>query len=256
MIHGWLDSADAPPSDDEYEGGDLEFAFNSSAKAEDAPRSACKTVIVAGPGAPTAFVLSAFGKLQEVSWLFDLAEGQEAPIAPPLPPRPPKFYVASEGRVAVVLLDSPVAQELAPAWTEAFLDGFPADATVLFLGHIYRTEFCAIGAERPQEPHLCGLWTAAVAPPACNAVAELPVPNVVGGVAAALLTHCEGTKRRCLVALTLQDGAHLGEGCVRAFERLLPFYEEAGLASKDWKAPDYRDALRKVVPQPKMGIYA
>merc|ERR1711879_357743 len=99
--------------------------------------------------------------------------------------------------------------------------------------------------ERPQEPHLCGLWSAAWSTKgsaqAPMPVASLPTPNIVEGVPAALLTHCETKQIRCLVALALQDGAQHGEGTFRAFDRLEQTFQDLGLLGRgswppDWKA--------------------
>jgi len=58
------------------------------------------------------------------------------------------------------------------------------------------------------------------------------------------------------VALALQDGAHLGEGCVRSFTGLAPLLQELGVLPADWQQPDFRETVRKVIPPMSMSIYA
>jgi hypothetical protein len=84
----------------------------------------------------------------------------------------------------------------------------------------------------------------------------LPTPNSVEGLGAALLTECEAAQRRCLIALALQDGAHLGEGSVHAFSGLAPLLQKLSLIAEGAKRPDYGAALRQVASPLSMSIYA
>lgn len=265
MIHGFLDHIEPTVSDDEDdERPDAEFAFRSKEDGEVQPQS-CKAVLVCSPGAATAYAISAFS-LTPVQWSLEVVKETLERTFPP-PPRSPRFYVAcprGEGasrlQVAVALLEAPVPDDMAAAWSEALLSAF-GEAEVLVLDRIFRAGWRVFGdQERPQEPHLCGLWTASWG---CNgptagagALAVLPAPNAADGLAAALLTQCEAARRRCLVALAVQDGAHLGEGSLRAFEGLAPLFERLGLRQEGAKAPDYQQAVRQTVPPSSLAIYA
>merc|ERR1712087_644236 len=108
----------------------------------------------------------------------------------------------------------------------------------------------------PQEPHLCGLWTSAWSPEGPGRLAAYPSPNAVEGVGAALLAECESAQRRCLLALALQDGAHLGEGSLHAFASLTPMLGKLALLPEGAHQPNYSKALRQVVSPLSMSIYA
>jgi len=263
MIHGFLDSIEPTVSDDEDdERPHVEFVFRAKEEGEVRPES-CKAVLVCGPGAASAYALSAF-TLTPVQWSIDIVKETLVRTFPP-PPRSPKFYIVGSGAegsssVAVALLEAPVPGDLAVSWSEAFLGAF-ANAEVLVLDRIFRAGWRIFGdQERPQEPHLCGLWTASWGgngpTDGAGALAVLPAPNAVEGLAAALLARCEAERRRCLVALALQDGAHLGEGSLRAFEGLGPLFRRLGVQQDGAKAPDYREAVRQAVPPPSLSIYA
>lgn len=266
MIHGFLDHIEPTVSDDEDdERPDAEFVFSAKEEGKVRPEG-CTAVLVCGPGAATAYALSALA-LTPVQWSLEVVKETVARTFPP-PPRSPRFYLAgaaAEGSpsVAVAILDAPVPGDLAAAWSEALLGAF-GGAEVLVLDRIFRAGWRIFGEQvRPQEPHLCGLWTAAWGADgpiggagASTTLAVLPAPNAVEGLGAALLTQCEAAKRRCLVALALQDGAHLGEGSLRAFESLAPLLQRLGLQQEGAVAPDYREAVRQAVPPPSLSIYA
>lgn len=166
----------------------------------------------------------------------------------PFPPMPksPSFFQASEG-VVVLLLDQ-VAAEYAVAFAETLLEASGA-MEVLFLDRLLRSE-CA--QPRPEEPHLTGLWSTTW--PRLQ-LPLLKAPNVVQGLAAAVLSGCEARGLPCLTALSLQDGAHLSEACLRAFEGLVPVFEELKVVS-GWRRVNYREALQKLIPPASMSIYA
>jgi len=152
---------------------------------------------------------------------------------------------------------------MAFAWTEALLGAFSNAADVLILDRIFRAEWRVLpGSTRPLEPHLCGLWTAAWdisspgGAPKAGGLQPLPIPNLVEGITAALLSACEVARRRCLVALALQDGAHLGEGCICAFEEVLPILTGLGALPADWRPPNYQKAVGLVRAPMSMSIYA
>uniref|UniRef100_A0A7S1WFC6 Proteasome assembly chaperone 1 n=1 Tax=Alexandrium catenella TaxID=2925 RepID=A0A7S1WFC6_ALECA len=260
MIGGLLDQIQPDASDEEDdEEPDIDFAFEANGAGEAA--SSCRAVVVCNPGAATAFALGTLS-LEPVAWKLDFVKERPLRAFPP-PPKPPRFYLArgSNGAtVAVAVLEGPIPADLASAWAEALLKGFSADAEVLFLDRVFRAGFCVHGhEERPVEPHLCGLWTAAwggEGPHSLGSLARFMAPNVIEGLGAALLTQCEAERRRCLVALTLQDGAHLGISCVRAFSGLAPLLQDIGLLPSDWSPPDYAEVVRQVVPPPSMAIYA
>mmetsp|Transcript_115589 Transcript_115589/g.338127 ORF Transcript_115589/g.338127 Transcript_115589/m.338127 type:complete len:266 (-) Transcript_115589:82-879(-) len=265
MIGGLLDQIQPDASDEEDDDWqDVDFVLEAAGgpqeSAEDVQPSSCRAVVVCSAGAATAFALGAFA-LRPVGWRLDFAKERPLRAFPP-PPKPPKFFVAGSGEkpVAVALLEGPLPADLAGAWAEALLRGLGGAAEVLFLDRVFRAGWLAPGAqERPLEPHLCGLWTAAwgsEGPPGLGSLARLPAPNCIQGLGGALLTQCEAARGRCLAALALQDGAHLGESCVRAFAGLAPLLQELGLLPKDWSAPDFGETLRQVVPPPSMSIYA
>jgi len=268
MIGGLLEDVIPDVSDDEEQGAPApapQLALESTAAAGAEAPGGCRAVVVCGAGAASAFAAGAFS-LRPAPWR--LATVKEIERRFPPPPKPPRFFVAdgAKGATAFVLLDGPVPADLAGAWAEALLQGFGSAEKVLMLDRVFRAEWRSLlGEERPQEPYVCGLWTSrwptaagcggsavstALLPP------PLPAPNAVEGLPAALLTQCEVARRPCLAAFTLQDGAHLGEGCLRGFERLRPALTELGLLPGDWQPPDYKEAIRAVVQPMSLSIYA
>lgn len=252
MMEGFLDQIQPGASDDEDdERTDLQFALSGDSLSSDQ----CRSLVICGPGAASAFALASFD-LQPLSWRFEAEDSSER-IFPPVP-KTPRFYevASSSGAVVVALLDSAVPSEDAVAWAGALFDCF-SSAQVMVLDRMLLAEWISVGRERPEEPHLTGLWTSAWASQGSKLqLAALPAPNLVEGISAALLSRCEALQQRCLVALSLQDGAHLGEGCIRAFEVLVPLLKELKVVQDAWKKPNYGEALRKVVPPASMSIYA
>lgn len=242
-------------------------AISAAVAATPAPGAvqpeACRALVLCGPGAGVAYALSAF-QLSPLPWTFEVAKELRESFFPP-PPRSPKFFAATgagaadAAPVAVVFLDAPIAPDFAAAWAEAMLEAFSGASEVVLLDRVYRAGWFATGAgERPQEPHLCGLWTSAWGPesPCGPRFASLPSPNSVEGVGASLLAECESARRRCLVALALQDGAHLGEGSLHAFSGLAPLLRRLALLPAGEQKPKYSEALRQVVSPLSMSIYA
>lgn len=264
MIHGLLDQMQPLVSDDEEdERAPLAFLFEDceSETATTPAREDIRILVICGGDAAAAFADVAFS-LRPVPWSVRLDPGADAPMFPP-PPSAPKISVLAEsGAVpaAFVLMKGIVPSNMAFAWTQALLDGFKSVTEVIFMDRMFRSAFrVQPGQDRPCEPHLGGLWSSAWEKAGLSesgAVVPLPVPNAVEGVAAALLTQCEVDRRCCLVARALQDGAHLTEGCLCAFEWLRPIFLQLGLVEDGWSAPNYSDAVRKVVPPPSMSIYA
>lgn len=266
MIHRLLDQIQPDASDDEDgPSSDIDFNFTGAADGDVAPEK-CRAVIVCGAGAASAFALSSF-PLRPLGWKLEQRKESTASRAFPPPPKTPRFFAVGDGHAlaAVALLDGGVPDDLAMAWAECLLNALPEAQEVVVMDRIFRAEWANVGRGRPEEPHLCGLWTAGwgSAGPSCASGADssgrlslLPVPNVVQGLGAALLSQCEAERRRCLVALSLQDGAHLGEGCLRAFEGLAPLLREMGALPPGSKPPNYGEAVRKVVPPASMSIYA
>lgn len=285
MINSILDQILPDGSDDEDdESPDVGFLFRTSAEqrgAEPAAEAAegfsppprapvpgeelpehCRRVVVCGPGAASAFALSAFA-MRPVDWTLEVAAEPEERVLPA--PRSPAFHVLGEGPscAAVVVLGGPVPADMAFAWAEALLGAFGNATEVVILDRIFRAEWRTLtGEERPLEPHLCGLWTAAWddasagASPTAGGLQPLPIPNLVDGLTAALLSKCEAARRRCLVALALQDGAHLGVGCLCAFEQLSPTLTGLGILPADWRQPNYQKAVASVRSPTSMSIYA
>lgn len=226
--------------------------------------AACGSIVICSPGAATAFVKTAFS-LRPAPWRLTLMKELERSFPPA--PKPPCFFVAEgsgESVTAVVLLQNKVPDDLAHAWCEALLAGFAGAREVVLFDSIMSRELQLLaGQQRPQEPYLCGLWTAAWeaaassrAPRLGAAVVPLPCANVLESVAAALLTQCEAAQKPCLAALALQDGAHVVERCLSGFELLCPALMDLGILPPDWQAPNYREALRAVQKPLSMSIYA
>jgi len=281
MINALIDQLEPPVSDEEDDGPDVEFTFRATAAAPESGAACqpadCRAVIVCGAGAAAAYALSALAPTP-VPWTLE-AQDTAGRVFPP-PPKSPRFYtVGGQGaaHVALAVLDGPVPGDFTNAWTEVLLDAFAGAQDIVFLDRIFRAgwrvvrpkahqealpdaERIAKGLERPQEPYLCGVWTAACGPDgpleSDERLPQLPSTNALEGVPAALLTRCEASCRRCLVALALQDGVHLAEGTVSAFEALAPLFRRLGALHADSKAPDYREAVRAVVPPPSLSIYA
>mmetsp|Transcript_5760 Transcript_5760/g.10299 ORF Transcript_5760/g.10299 Transcript_5760/m.10299 type:complete len:266 (-) Transcript_5760:15-812(-) len=265
MLESLLNQLQPDVSDEEPEEAPPapEFVFEVPEVASPAPAD-CRSILICSPGAATAFVLSAFS-LKPVSWRFKLLKEPDRRFPPA--PKPPRFFIAEgsgEAATVVVLLQNKVPGDLANAWSEALLESFAGAREVFFLDSIISSELrLSAGQPRPQEPHLCGLWTAAWeaaapsrAPHLGKAVAPLPCENVLESIAAALLTQCEAVRKPCMVALALQDGAHVVERCLSGFELLCPALMDLGILPSDWSAPDYREALRAIQPPPSMSIYA
>mmetsp|Transcript_34980 Transcript_34980/g.99507 ORF Transcript_34980/g.99507 Transcript_34980/m.99507 type:complete len:262 (+) Transcript_34980:111-896(+) len=261
MIHGILASMEPIVSDgEEDESDEVNFVFreNASGTAAAAARD-CSVLIICGPGAASAYALSAFS-LSKAPWTLDL-ENPGVRTFPP-PPRTPRFFTIEGSGAAVALLDQAVPTEFSIAFAEALLPAFGRADNVIFLDRVFRAGWrMACGeAERPQEPHLCGLWTSAWGPAGPlgkeGALPRLPAPNAVEALQAAVLTRCQADGTCAMLALALQDGAHLGEGVVGAFEGLAPLLRRLGALPEGASAPDYRAAVRMVVPPASMSIYA
>eukprot|EP00440_Ansanella_granifera_P073389 gb/GFBE01079636.1/.p1 GENE.gb/GFBE01079636.1/~~gb/GFBE01079636.1/.p1 ORF type:complete len:258 (+),score=46.45 gb/GFBE01079636.1/:1-774(+) len=257
MIGAYLDQIQPGASDDEDdEQPDVEFAFAGASFP-----AGCQTLVICGPGAASAFALEGMS-LQPLSLRFGPVDDSSGARFPP-PPRTPSFYqvCGSDGdasaSVVVALLETSVPAAYAVAWAEDLLKAVGGSVKVVILDRILRAEWCSCSQEQPEEPFLAGLWSSAwCAAGREQAVVPLPAPNLVEGLPAALLSQCEASRRPCLVALSLQDGAHLGEGCIRGFEALVPALKDLKVLSSNWQRPSYRDAVRKVVPPMSMSIYA
>ncbi|CAE7205637.1 unnamed protein product [Symbiodinium natans] len=234
MIHGLLDQIQACVSDDDDEQPDVSFVLSGMKDVT------CQTLVVCGPGPASAFALQAFNM---VPLPLSLESKEDSPLRPLPPPRAPRFFKASDGAV-VAVLETHVSGEYAAAWAEALLSALGGKPQVVYLDRILRAEWCSFDRCRPEEPYLAGLWTSAFSGSE-KAVPVLPAPNFVEGLAAALLSNCEARSWPCLVALALQDGAHMSEGCLHAFEALVPMLLELQVISS-WQRPKYREALQKV----------
>lgn len=265
MILGLLERMEVPASDDDEEATDYAFVFRNREGQSDEP--ACEHVrsltpedvgvlVICNGAAASAFAETAFD-FQAVPWTVQLDPDSDVPTFP-LPPRPPRVCVLAESRAAFVMVKEPVPGNMAYAWAQALLDGFQGVSEVLLLDTIFRTEFLVQpGQEPPLEPHLSGLWSAAwdkAGLAGAGAVAPLPTPNTVVGVGGALLTQCEADAKGCLVAFSLQDGAHVAGGSLCAFEGLGPVFVQLGIP---WKAPEsYHKATSKMPLKQSMSIYA
>lgn len=232
----------------------------------------CKALVLCGIGAGTAYALSTFQQLRPAPWSLEVVKETAERMFPP-PPRSPRFFTAGgkddprRPPVAVAVLDGPVPADVANTWSEVLLEAFSGVAEVIVLDRVYRSGWLQAGGQgRPQEPHLCGLWTSFWSESGPlgrqGSLAALPSPNALDGLSAALLTLCEAQQQKCLVALALQDGAHLGEGSLAAFQGLDPLVRRLALLGQGEsdgsapKKPNYSEAIRRVVPPPSMSIYA
>eukprot|EP00439_Symbiodinium_sp_Y106_P073117 s887_g13.t1 len=244
MIHGLLDQIQACVSDDDDEQPDVSFVFSGEHDLS------CQTLVVCGPGPGSAFALQVFDL---VPLPLRLEPKEDSPVRALPPPRAPRFFKASDG-VVVAVLDTHVSGEYAVAWADTLLSTLTGRPQVLFLDRILRAEWafgnCSFLQSLEQEPYLAGLWTSAFN--GSESVPALPPPNFVEGLAAALLSGCEARSWPCLVALALQDdGAHMSEGCLLAYEALVPLLIEHQVISS-WQRPRYREALQKVIPPTSM----
>mmetsp|Transcript_30746 Transcript_30746/g.57601 ORF Transcript_30746/g.57601 Transcript_30746/m.57601 type:complete len:245 (+) Transcript_30746:43-777(+) len=244
MIHGLLDQIQACVSDEEDDQPDVDFVFAGLEAL------GCQTLLICGPGPASAFALQAL-TLDAVSCKLQPKEGSPFRAFPPVP-QSPRFFQASAG-VLVALLETSVSGDYAATWADALLSGLPDKTQVLYLDRVLRSEWFSCDRRKPEEPYLAGLWTSSFG--GQEGVPALPAPNVVEGLAAALLSGCEARGWPCLVALALQDGAHMSEGCLQGFEALVPLLLEKKVISS-WQRPKYHEALQKVVPPAAMSIYA
>lgn len=258
MIHGLLDQIQPGASDDEDDDRpDGSYVFSGVKPGGGLDPESCRVLIICAPGAAAAFGLC-FAS-EALPWRLEAKDRGSFPAS-----KPPRFFqrAGCEAATAVAVLDGPVQPEAAAAWAECLLRAVPA-AEVLFLDRTFLAEWRAVGdAQRPQEPHLAALWSSHWGPKGPlgsgpgGGIAPLPLPNMLQGLGAAVLTECEAARRRCICVLTVQDGAHIAEGCVGAFQRLAPLLEELGVVGPAWRLPNLRDVIRQVVPPASMSIYA
>ncbi|CAE8640386.1 unnamed protein product [Polarella glacialis] len=259
MIDSLLDQMQPGASDDEDE-EQLEVKFAISGSEAGALRPVdCRTLVLCGPGVASAFALGGLA-LQPLPWQMQPVGDSKAAFPPA--PKTPKFFVVpgttDADAVVVALLDSQVPSDYALSFSDALLEAFTGVSQVILLDRILRAEWGCGAGGRPEEPHVAGLWTSSWGStgPAKLAMPRLPAPNYLEGLGAALLTRCEASRQRCLVALALQDGAHLSEGCIRSFEALVPLLLDLKVVPPSWKTPNYMEAARKVVAPSSMSIYA
>lgn len=253
MIHGLLDQIE-PGVSDEEDDETLPAEFVFTGKDAEAAASRCRVLVICAAGAASAFALQAFS-LSSVPWTMRIDEEHGPRRAFPPPPKTPRFFLAGQKEdVVVAFLDSPVVADLSMAFSAGLLKAFPAAKEVIVLDRFFRANW--VGRERPEEPYLCGLWSSAWGAKGPSLCAQLPQPNTLEGLPAAMLTHCEAARKRCLVAMAIQDGAHIGTGSVKGLEGVVPLLQELGVLASDWSPPSYSEAIRKVVPPVSMSIYA
>eukprot|EP00811_Abedinium_folium_P004212 NODE_13877_length_1141_cov_7.179487.p1 GENE.NODE_13877_length_1141_cov_7.179487~~NODE_13877_length_1141_cov_7.179487.p1 ORF type:complete len:288 (-),score=93.52 NODE_13877_length_1141_cov_7.179487:278-1045(-) len=254
MMHSIIGSMLAEGSDDEYdERPSVRFGFRMSGGSAEVDPGQCSAVVVCAAGAAEAFADSSL-RLRRVAWSLTAMDDVEVRRFPAAP-KSPRFFTSPAGNVALALLAEPVPPELADAWVDALLAAFHAAKAFIVLDAAPRASWRS--SEPPDEPHLCGLWTSAwEGPPPVDGITVLPAPNAVEGLAASLLTCCEMERKRCLVALTLQDGLMVSGAALRAFHALLPLLLQLGLAPEDWAPPqDYREVVRKMLRPVGVAIY-
>jgi len=257
MIDAYIEQLN-PDGSDEEDDPDVLTEFVLELGQDDKPSPGdCAMVIVCAPGPATVFLKALAPSLQPAPWRLKLKKEPERRFPPP--PKPTKFLIGgsvSGEMVAVALLEKELPADLAFAWSSALLAGFPKASQVIFMDTIARAEWrLTADQEKPQEPHLAGLWTSAWSSDTpCPSIVALPSPNSMGGLPAALLSQCEAAKKRGLAALALQDGAHSMASTLVGFQALAPLLEGVGLECE--KAPDLVKAMRQVLPPPSLNIYA
>mmetsp|Transcript_51403 Transcript_51403/g.95048 ORF Transcript_51403/g.95048 Transcript_51403/m.95048 type:complete len:260 (-) Transcript_51403:28-807(-) len=259
MLGSLLERLEPALSDDE--GGDTVAAdvnFHILQTDGDTSPAECNALVVCCHGAAAALAKSGFS-LAPAPWLLSPQNSSSWDSQTNYPPLPvaTRIYTASsgaaKGKVAVAVLAETLPAEFAVAWSSALLQAFGNVEEVLVLSHMLRSEWRVTpGSERPDEPFLCGLWTPS---DVVAALPPLPPPNHVEGLPAAILSECTASKRQCVVALTVQDGAHLGETCLQAFERIRPTLVRLGLVDSGQRI-SYRDILASARPPHSMSIYA
>lgn len=212
----------------------------------------CKAVIVCAAGPASAYLRALLPSLKPAPWLLKVVKEPERRFPPP--PKPASFLVS--GNVAVACLEKEIASDLTFAWSSALLAGFPEASQVIFMDTICRADWRVTNEqERPQEPHLAGLWSNAYGSEApCPSIKVLSSPNFLGGLPAALLSQCEAGNKRCLAALALQDGAHVMASTLVGFEALRPLFVGIGIECE--KSPDLVKAVETLVSSPSLAIYA
>jgi hypothetical protein len=261
MLDALLNDLNPDGSDEEDDPAPLTEFMLAAAEGTTKPED-CSSVIVCGPGAAGTFIKTMVPALKPVTWRFTVSKEPERRFPPP--PKPPAFFTSSSSSgksVAVAILERDIPVDLAYAWVSALRKGFPKSSEIVMLDMITVGEWKTIGEqERPQEPNLFGLWTSAWVSSGekgsspCPGISALPSPNFLGGVAAALLSQCEAEQKRGLVALALQDGAHVMASSLVGFEGLRPLLVELGLECA--KSPDFVEALRHVAAPNSRSIYA
>jgi hypothetical protein len=260
MLESLIDQLNPDGSDEEDDPEALtEFVLDLGSSACTISPDGYSTVIVCAPGAASIYLQALVPSLLPTPWLLKAVKAPERSFPPP--PKAVSFLVASASSgeaVAVALLEKEVSADLAFAWSSALRDGFPKASQIIHMDVIARAEWRTVSEqERPQEPHLCGLWTSAWgAGSPCPSLAALPSPNFLGGLPAALLSQCEAANRRCLAAFALQDGAHIMASSLVGFNGLKPLLAGTGLPCEE--APDLVEAVNRVVlpPTHHLGIYA
>lgn len=263
MMDALIDQLNPEGSDEEDDPAPLtEFVFELGEDDKSAPVGCviapkdCRAVIVCAPGPATVYLRTVLPSLTQTPWRLKLVKEPERLFPPP--PKPTRFLAAGgvKQAVAVAVLEREIPADLAFAWASALLAGFPEASEVIFIDRIARADWRLVGEqERPQEPHLAGLWTSAWSSEVpCINIAALPSPNFLSGLAAALLSLCEAARKRGLVALALQDGAHAMASTLVGFEALRPLLSDLGLECE--KAADFVGAMRMLLPPPSLSIYA
>mmetsp|Transcript_46380 Transcript_46380/g.110466 ORF Transcript_46380/g.110466 Transcript_46380/m.110466 type:complete len:263 (-) Transcript_46380:70-858(-) len=262
MLGNLLDHLEPVISDDEGDYAAAEVNFHMIQVDGDPSPAQCRSLVVCCSGAAATLARSSFA-MAPLPWLLAAADGsrwEEARCYPPLPSAT-RFYTAgakqtAEGAVAVAVLPETLPVQFAAAWTATLLDAFKGVEEILVLGHMLRAEWrtAAFGGDRPEEPYLCGLSTS---DSLAAGIPQLPSPNHIEGAAAAILSECAASQRQCqcAVVLTLQDGAHLGEASLSAFEKLRPSLTRLGLLGEG-QGIDYRKLVSTTRTPVSMSIYA
>jgi len=254
MLDALIDQLNPEGSDDEDNPEVLtKFGLEVRKDAGFTATPADVSAVIVCSGAPAAAYLRALApSLRPAPWLLKVVKEPER-IFPP-PPKPTNFCTV--GSVAVAFLEQEIVADLSFAWSSALIAGFPKASQIIYMDMICRADWCVTSEqERPQEPHLAGLWSSACGLDApCPSLKVLPSPNFLGGVPAALLSQCEAANKQGLAAYALQDGAHCLASSLVGFEALRPLFSRIGLECE--KAPDFVEAMKTLVPPPGMNIYA
>lgn len=263
MIQEYMDTVEPEESDEEDDPEPLrtfrvEVVMDNASRIVGKPNTDPSIVIICGTGPACAFMTEALTLGKPLPWCLR-EETDSVKYRFPPPPKSPRFY-SPEGteRCVVILLEEPVAVELAHAWTEALFEGLGGCPTVVFLDTLLLSTWKSLDdlQPKPEEPRLFSLHTPSWDAHRSTQIEQLPIPNVVEGICAAILTRCHIRGQQCLVALALQDGAHAGSRTLEGFSGLQTVFKDSDIGVPLSAKLDYEAMEKGVREAAGLSIYA